>query len=142
MGNYTQFHANIPLRKDTPDDIVLLIHHAIYDPGFGVYWNHILRTDSLHTITLPDHPFFKTERWEGIFMGPNFHHEHGAKFILTKSGYYDLEIHCDINYGVEEVCQFIDWITPYVAGRKRKQYIGWWQQDDLYRVRINEYINR
>jgi hypothetical protein len=141
MGNYTQFHAKIPLKKDTPDEVVLLLMHAIYDPDFHtVYINAKNNIESAHPILLPDCKFFTLERWEGVFMHSAFHDE-GPKFLRTNSGYYELELHCEINYGYEEVRCFIEWITPWVAGRKKKQYIGWWKNENMD-FRCNEYIER
>lgn len=130
MGNYTQFHASISMKKDAPVDVVMLIMHQIYTRDYSL----------LETITLPDHEFFKQERWDYIFMGPNFEHDHGAKLIRTKSGYYELEIHCDVNYGYDEVTEFVKWIAPWVAGRKKKKYIGWWKNENMDH-RFNEYID-
>lgn len=65
MGCYTQFHANIPLRKDTPDDIVMLIMHAIYDPDFyAPCLDHRNDIYGPHPLILPEHEFFKEERQE------------------------------------------------------------------------------
>lgn len=142
MGCYTQFHANISLRKDTPDDVVLLIMHGIYDPEF---WpaciDHMNDIYGAHPLILLEHPFFKTERWDLIFMRSSYGEPTEAKFIRTPSGYYELEINCDINYGHQEVQTFIDWIKPHVAGRKKRQYIGWWTNDNVT-WRANEYIER
>lgn len=144
MGSYTQFHAEIPLRKDTPDDVVLLISHAVYDDDFCTFYTEYPK-ECQHPLILPDHPFFKTDRWGYIFSRYQFDlNDYGkAKFTRSKSGYYDLTIHCNINYGFHEIHEFIEWIKPYVAGRKKKQYIGWWlNEDSFYLNRINEYIER
>lgn len=111
-----------------PDDIALLISHLIYDPDC---WGEC--------VTVPDHPLFKEERWENLFMHSAWHSP--PRFIRVKSGYYVLELHCEINYGVGEVKEFCKWIAPYVAGRKKKQYIGWWKPED-FRDKINEYVER
>jgi hypothetical protein len=141
MGCYTEFHAKMILRKDTPDDVVLILMHSIYDPNFYAAWiDHRNNIYGPHPVILPDHKFFTLERWENIFMHSAFLYD-APKCIRTKSGYYELEVHCDINYGHEEVQEFIDWIKPWVAGRKKTQYLGWWTNENI-RYRINEYIER
>lgn len=140
MGLYTEFHCNVILRKDTPDDVLLLISHSIYDPDFmTIYIDARNNIETPHPLTLPDHPFFKTERWDRIF---GCHYDLAAPyFIKTKAGYYRLSIGCSINYGFHEIQEFIKWITPYVAGRKKKQYIGWLKNEDQD-YRVNEYVER
>lgn len=144
MGCYTQFHAKIPLRKDTPDDVVLLIMHAVYDPDFySACIDPRNDLDGPHPLILPEHEFFQQERWGNIFMRSNYYHETGARFTRSRSGYYDLEINCDINYGHVEVQCFLDWIKPWIAGRRKKQFLGYWRNDNMMgQDSVNEYIER
>lgn len=137
---YTEFHLTMTLRKDTPDDVLLLIQHAIYDPDFmTVYIDARNNIETPHPLTLPPHPFFQTERWEGIFG----HHYDIAPpyFIKTKGGYYKLSLGGNINYGHEEIREFIKWISPYVAGRKKRQYIGWYRNEEYWH-RNYEHVER
>lgn len=129
MGYYTEFHCKTILRKDTPDDVVLLISHMIYDH----VWGEDMGVGSWHRL-------FTLERWELIFMTSAFL-DSRPRFIRKPNGYYELELHCDINYGNQEIKEFIKWISPYVAGRKKRQYIGQWRGEtmDLF---VNEYVER
>lgn len=129
MGCYTQFHCKVNLRKDIPDDVALLINHMIYDN----VWGEDLNVQSWHTL-------FTLERWENLFMTSAFL-DGRPRFIRKTNGYYELELHCDINYGHNEVQEFVKWISPYVAGRKKKQYIGWWKNEDVNWT-CNEYVER
>lgn len=128
MGCYTQFHCKVTLRKDIPDDVALLLSHMIYDN----VWGEHLNVQSWH-------PLFTLDRWGNLFMTSSFYA--APRFIRKPNGYYELELHCDINYGYEEVKQFVHWISPYVAGRKKRQFIGWWKTEGMD-WRVNEYVER
>lgn len=124
MGLYLDFHFKATLVKDTPIDVIELISGAI-----------ILDDD---IINLPDHPFFKTERWSRIFV----HHSDMPPplFYQKLNKYYIIELHCCINYGFDEMQEFLNWIRPWICGRRKKEFIGWWKQEGMD-MRVNEYKN-
>lgn len=46
-----------------------------------------------------------------------------------------------MNYDLEVIEKFAEWITPYVTGHKPKEYIGRWNGEDD-RLSTNLYIER
>lgn len=107
MGHYVEIKTKrIVLRKDLPENIVAFIKKAmdVYD-----YDEHDW---------IPEHNLFTLRRWESLFY-PNCDLEK-PYFNRLDNGYYELFINADINYGYDECREFADWISPYVAGRKRK----------------------
>jgi hypothetical protein len=124
---YTLRTKEITLREDIPGDVVRMLNSFIN--GYA--------SEGFES----PHPLFQTERWHSLFC-PNGFHEGYPKFA-KRGKYYRLTIHCDINYGSEEIEQFALWITPFVAGHKPREYIGWYKHgDSAYGERNNVYIER
>jgi hypothetical protein len=60
---------------------------------------------------LPDHPFWKLERFYRIGCG---HYDSKDNVVQPKYEHPLLQIDCDINHGGNEIDLFLDWIAPYV----------------------------
>ena len=127
MSYYYRFNINTVLKKDTPQDIVDFLYNVINNTGI------------IPKIDTP-HPFFGTERWIRVFA----HHKDYPKPIFFKydGGYYDLQLNGEINYGSEEIKLFVEWIKPYVAGRKKKQHIGSYKGESYETPLVNLYVER
>lgn len=124
MGMYTEFKTKkLKLSKTTPPEIIQLLDNLI---------NGDVDTSS----TLPDHKFFTLPRWDRLF---HTHHDHEMPSFEKVGEYWVLFLHADINHGLEEVEEFVDWVTPYVAGRKQKEFIGWSESEGVG-GRINHYV--
>lgn len=127
MGYYTEFQGMLSLRKDTPSSITSLIDVCINEP-------------SVENIPLPAHQFFSCNRWKSIFSNSAFM-DAIPYFIKIHNGYYKLFISCCLKDYDGEIGEFIDWITPYIAGRKKKTYIGWRKgedQQDRYYIHVDK----
>lgn len=129
MGYYTEFHFKMNLRKDTPAEIIRFIH-----------WQVVLKRDDPQG-NIPDHKFFKLDRWETLFSTSGLGHEPPA-FFETPNNYHTLVLNGEVNYGYEEVEEFVNWISPHIAGRKKKQFIGWSKGENWECSRINHYAIR
>lgn len=57
----------------------------------------------------------------GTTKGGKFYHN-GGQWVLELDTYFK-------NYN-DEIEHFVDWIAPYVGGRKKKQYLGWSKGED------------
>jgi hypothetical protein len=128
MGYYYEFHFKAILKKETPNLVTEIINL------------HVNRKEWPEDDSMPDHEFFTLRRWSRVFSHSAFLEEM-QRFIPRAENYWLLELHTEINYGYEEIQQFVDWISPYVAGRKQKQYVGWYKGEDD-RQRINLYVQR
>lgn len=137
MSTYTNFKCKIHLRSDTPEEVVSLIDKTVKG-DIGV--DKVI----FHSSDVPDssidHIFFQCERWYFLFLSTNWGSTEGAKFYRS-GNHWVLELDTEFKNYDDEIEKFVDWITPYVAGRKKKQYIG------NYRVEysdhpINLYIER
>ena len=129
MGHYVEIKTKrIVLRKDLPENIVSFIKKAM---DVNCVDDHDW---------LPDHKLFSLNRWDRLF----YPHQDFEKpyFNRLENGYYELFLNADINYGYEECWEFADWISPYVAGRKKKEYIGWYKGESWENPRTNLYVER
>lgn len=123
MGYYVQFETKkICLKKEIPEWLIDFLNDA-----------------DIRKVENPEHPLFKTDRWSNLFCLHS--HEKPYYFGKGKNGYYELYLYCEINYGWDEIRLFADWITPFVAGHKNKEYIGYLQGEDRD-SRENIYIER
>jgi hypothetical protein len=130
VGYYTTIKTKpIILRKDLPEEIVNFIHNEIYGEAYNENAWH------------PEHKLFTLKRWTVLFAHCSGN-EPPPYFKKLPNGYYELFLHADINYGFEECQEFAKWITPYVAGRKKNEYIGWCKGEDYDSPVVNLYVQR
>lgn len=130
MGTYTQFFfkAKLDLREH-PDIARMLIE---------------VRNRKDDSYEYPDHPFFKSERWLMLFHCGNWDDNvMGMRIYLVpgRQEIYELRIESEFKCYDNEIEKFVDWIYPYVAGRKKKQYVGWFFPE-FWDHRNNIYILR
>ena len=103
MGMYTEIHYNAELRTDVPADIMAILKFLV--------------EDGEEPAVLPEHPFFKCERW---------------RFLATMDSYYfAADTHSTLRYDENGRCHylciranlkncggeiesFVDWVAPYI----------------------------
>lgn len=126
MSYYFQVRINVQLKKDTPVEVISFIRDCIQKPEE--------RPEPTW-----DHPFFGCQRWDCIFHQSAFQKD--GPFIKGSDPAkpYQLQIHADINYGLDEILEFVKWISPFIHGRKKKKYIGWYKGEDSSTGKINLY---
>lgn len=139
MGYYTTFKFKATLKRDLPEDVVSILKKVVTEGDLG-HNKEMFHSNDVFTPEI-EHPFFKCERWYMLFLSTNFDNDMPGGKFYEKGHYWVLDLHTEFkNYG-SEVDHFMDWITPYIAGRKKKQFVGSWQgeNDDN---QTNIYINR
>ncbi len=138
MGHYTELQCKIKLRKDTPDNVVSILKRVLIERDLG-HDKVLFDTKDVFKPEL-DHDFFKCERWYMLFLSTNWGDIQGGKMYQEKE-YLVVDLHTEFKNYDSEIDKFIDWITPFIVGRKKKQYVGWWQSESMD-SRINIYIER
>lgn len=103
MGMYTALHFNATVKKE----IVPILRWMTGQEG-------------LDMPELPDHPLFRTERWERMlscysaYFPGRFSSEVVALNPRMSWGRYELSVNSSFKNYHGEVGHFVDWIMPYV----------------------------
>lgn len=101
---YTEFHFNVELKKDIPEEILNILEYMLRDEGCVL------------PKSIPTHPFFKCDRWQRLFTGDS------AYFSMTNNRCVDKEHFSSIVLNVRsniknydcEIGRFLHWIQPYI----------------------------
>lgn len=104
MGMYTEFHFNSEMKKDLPQDVVDILK----------YMTGIIEEQPTE---LPDHPLFKTDRWDYMLRTGSYYFDADPIVSLRWdeiSNAYYLCSRSDFKNYFDEIEKFIDWITPYL----------------------------
>lgn len=127
MGHYTELHAIIKLRKDTPKEVIDLLRRVVKDGDIGIGEKRIFNHTDVPKPDI-DHPFFDCTRWYMLLLSNNFDPNKGSSFIETTSG-VTIKLNTEFKNYDNEIEHFFSWIKPYVRGRKKKTYLGWWKPE-------------
>ncbi len=119
MGMYTELVIKCALKRSLPDDANNVLKYLFGDADES-------------PINLPEHNFFKRERWKAIGRSNSYYHIPGCCNFYD--GYY-LFSRSDLKDYDQEIENFLDWIDPYITGKKGG-FIGWewhegWHQPDF-----------
>ncbi len=105
MGMYTEFHFNVELKKDIPQEVINIL-------------NFMLNKKEALSPQLPDHPLFQTHRWRVMLRCDSYYFPadtHSTlRFDDIGKSYY-LCIRCNLKNYDNEIEKFIDWIMPYLS---------------------------
>lgn len=133
MSYYTEFEFNAVLKKNTPKEILDLLNRVVND-YYG--WYKEIRGHEHPSISSvgdrPDfpieHQFSKATRWNVVLTG-EFNPIHRR-----------LKLKTSINYGYEDIEDFLDWILPFISNRRNKRMIAWQRGEDI-RERVYRFIS-
>lgn len=139
MGYYTKFDFKARFRKDSPEEFIDLLDKIVNRND--ELWKELTGASQpslmsvIDTPHLPiEHEFGRCPRWSMLFFC-----EGSSKFDRDKR---ILIIDSNLKNYDNEIEKFIDWISPYVAGHKPKQFVGTWQGEEPGTPQINIYIKR
>lgn len=104
MGMYTEFHFNSELKEDVPESVLAVLRY-------------MLPSDNEQPEPpLPDHPFFKCERWRMLLTMDSYYFDadtHSTLRLDHDESYY-LCVRSNLKNYDNEINRFVDWITPYL----------------------------
>ena len=135
MSYYTRVHLEIKLRKDTPIPLINTLYRFINYKLFP--WPNTDRKEKAYFKSDYPHPFFETDQFFTFFVG----YDLGSKMFI-RDQHWNLVIESEFQNRYGEIDKFIDLITPFVVGRKKKEYVGWHKGENYENQRINTYISR
>ncbi len=141
MSTYTEFKFTAQLSKDTHKEVIEILEKTITRGDIGIGENQLFKNEDVPRPTI-GHPFFDCPNWYGLFLCNNWDDTRSSKFYQQNTNSsYTLEIHSEFKNYNDEINKFIAWITPYVLGRKKKQYVGFYKIETFDQP-INIYIER
>jgi len=163
MGYYFEFEIHATLKRDTQKEVLDTIMREIYGVYLENYPEHFTKMTaySLKDIYIqkvinaePDYSnkFWNILRSRDIFswfidkthpyLQPRW--KDHDKFKNDPENYqpiWHLRLIGDLSHSYDAINGFVEYITPYLAGHKPKQYIGWYKGEDQ-NERINLYAIR
>lgn len=105
MGMYTEFHFNVELKRDVPEEVISAL-------------KYMTTVDGLEPTDLPYHPLFWTDRWYYMLTCDSYY----FPMIPATSLLYDniakcyfLSVRSNFKNYDDEIEKFLDWISPYVV---------------------------
>ena len=137
MGYYTELKFIAILRQDTPSEVVDLLDRVIRKGDFGVD-SVLFKSDDVFKPAI-EHPFFKCERWYMLFTSTNWDEKMQGGLFYKRRNNWVIDLHTEFKNYDDEIDEFIDWISPYVSGRKKKQYAGYYK-GETQENKMNIYI--
>ena len=138
MGHYTELKCKLKLKKDTPEIVLSILKRVLIEKDLG-HDKVLFDTNDVFKPEL-ENDFLKCERWYMLFLSTNWSDIQGGK-MYEDDGYNVIDLHTEFKNYDSEIDKFFEWISPFVVGRKKKEYVGWWRSESM-NDRINIYIER
>jgi len=139
MGYYTELKFDVKLKKDTPENVVNILKRVIIEHDLG-HDKALFKTEDVFKPEL-NHQFFKCERWYMLFLSTNFDDEMQGGRFYEENGRWTINLHTEFKNYDNEIDNFFDWIKPFIVGRKKKQYVGYYRGEDA-EAQTNLYVER
>ena len=139
MGYYTELKFKAKLKQDTPDNVVSILKRVINERDLG-HDKVFFKSEDVFKPEI-DHPFFKCERWYMLFLSTNSDDQkQGGKFY-EENGRWVLDLHTEFKNYDSEIDHFFEWIKPFIVGRKKKQYVGYYR-GEYAEAQTNLYVEK
>lgn len=119
MGMYTELHYNSQLNKDIPSKIIKILRLMVEGENQG-------------NLIFPDHPLFKTHRWETMLRCDSYYFDADTHSTLRYDEITDAYFLCirtnTKNYG-KEIEKFIDFMNPYIY-KFNGEFLGFYRYEE------------
>ncbi len=127
MGMYTAFHFASELKKEIPEEVIEVLK--------------FMNTGENKPETLPNHDFFKTERWFCLFRMDSYYFDaetHSSFRFNEISGSYYLTVTSNLKNYDSEIELFVEWITPYLQ-KFDGEFLGYSRYEETEEPNIIKY---
>lgn len=118
MGMYTEFHFNVKLKKDLPEEVLSVLKYMV--------------RDGEEPEDLPDHIFFETRRWSVLFTMDSYYFDADTHSTLRQDGInsaWYLCVRSNLKDYDDEIRHFLSWIHPYLAVSE-DDLLGFWRYEE------------
>lgn len=139
MGYYTELKFKAKLRDDTPENVINLLKRILIEHDLGIE-RELFHTEDVFKPNL-SHQFFKCERWYMLFLSTNWDNEMQGGKMYQIGNRWVIDLHTEFKNYDNEIDLFFDWIKPFVVGRKKKQFVGYYR-GEFNDYQTNMYIER
>lgn len=128
MGMYTQLFITTDLKNDTPDSVIQILQ----------YMQNANNERQETKPEIPDHPLFKTDRWDymlicgsAYFEGPNFN-KLKKKYQDNEASEWEFGNLSNFKNYDGEIDLFLDWLSPWISKSSCAELLGWvrYEEDD------------
>jgi len=121
---YTEFVFGGALHDDVPENVLNILRYLV-EPIESVRADHLFRK-----LEIPDHPFFQTDRWQGIAVSSScyfgYNQSHSALVYDEINHHWIVAIRSSIKNYNHEIEKFVDWIRPYIRkGSGEQDFVGY-----------------
>jgi hypothetical protein len=126
MGMYTEFHFNSELKPDTPTEVMDILEFMLKEKN--------------EPPKLPEHEFFKCERWEMLFTCDSAYFDSRMHSQLVKHDILGttLNIRSNLKNYDQEIQKFISWVTPYL-NKHSGEFLGFYRYEESERPTLIYY---
>lgn len=118
MGMYTELVCAFELDSQLPQQVINILSYMVGETD----------DDILDEYGIPDHPLFKTNRWDFMLTSDSYYFDGVTNsgltidYLIKDKPMYYLSIRCNLKNYDDEIEKFIDWIKPYIH---TKGFIGY-----------------
>lgn len=120
MGCFTEINVNFDLVKDTPKDVIDIMHYLI-----------LSNENETKPSVLPKHEFFECDRWDSVACCSSYYFDRlsNSKMEYNEiSKTYRVSIRTDLKNYDSEIEKFLDWLLPYINSNG---FIGYKRHEDM-----------
>jgi hypothetical protein len=109
MGMYTELIFGATVKDTIPQEVKDVLHYLFDEEALGL---------RLKPKNLPNHPFFKCDRWDFITSCSSYYfavrNTHCSIQHDDISNTYNLSSRANLKNYDNEIAMFLDWIKPYI----------------------------
>lgn len=121
MGMYTEFVFASELKKETPEEIINILKDMVNGNSYNTY-------------SIPNHEFFKCDRWKCLFTGDSYYFDGGTMSKITYDDItktYFLTVRSNLKNYDSEIERFLDFIYPYLDEKyDTSDFLGYYRYEE------------
>jgi hypothetical protein len=140
MGYYTSLKFKAKLKHDIPEEVLGILKRVLIEKCLVPSYKKLFNSQDVFKVDIK-HPFFQCERWFAVFLFTNCDNSKKGGKLYQKNDSWIIDLDTEFKNYDDEIENFLDWISPFIAGRKKKQYVGFYQGEDSD-SQVNLYIKR